>query len=239
MSARFACFVTGTDTGVGKSLVSAALLHLLVQGGLGAVGMKPVAAGSVLVDGRLVNDDVEQLAAASNLSLPAALRAPYILQAAAAPHIAASRDGVTILLEHLLDCYYQLAASAETVVVEGVGGFCVPLSDEADTADLAQQLGLPVVLVVGMRLGCLSHALLTAEAIRSRGLVLAGWVANLIDPDMEYLTDNIAALAARLGAPLLGVLPALGPQAAAADAATYLEAGLLPGWPLTEKTPDK
>jgi dethiobiotin synthetase len=239
MSARFACFVTGTDTGVGKSLVSAALLHLLVDGGLGAVGMKPVAAGSVVLDGRLVNDDVEQLAAAGNLSLPAALRAPYILQAAAAPHIAAARDGVTISLEHLLDCYYQLAASAETVVVEGVGGFCVPLSDEADTADLAQQLGLPVVLVVGMRLGCLSHALLTAEAIRSRGLVLAGWVANLIDPDMEYLTDNIAALAARLGAPLLGVLPALGPQAASADASTYLEAGLLPGWPLTEKNPDK
>ncbi len=237
MSARFACFVSGTDTGVGKSLVSAALLHLLVEGGLGAVGMKPVAAGAVLVDGRLVNEDVEQLAAAGNLSLPAALRAPYILHAAAAPHIAAARDGVTISLEHLLDCYHQLAASAEAVVVEGVGGFCVPLSDQADTADLARQLGLPVVLVVGMRLGCLSHALLTAEAIRARGLHLAGWVANLIEPDMEYLPDNIAALAARLGAPLLGVLPALGPQASAAHASVYLEAGLIAEWPLEQTTP--
>ncbi len=239
MSARFACFVTGTDTGVGKSLVSAALLHLLVEGGFNAVGMKPVAAGAVLIDGRLVNDDVEQLAAAGNLSLPAALRAPYILHAAAAPHVAAARDGVTVSLEHLLDCYHQLAASAETVVVEGVGGFCVPLSDEADTADLAQQLGLPVVLVVGMRLGCLSHALLTAEAIRSRGLNLAGWVANLIEPDMEYLTDNIAALVARLDAPLLGVLPGLGPHASAADASPHLEAGLLTGWPVTEKNTNR
>ncbi|MDY7575064.1 dethiobiotin synthase [Actimicrobium sp. CCI2.3] len=236
MSARFACFVTGTDTGVGKSLVSAALLHLLVEGGLGAVGMKPVAAGAVLVDGRLINDDVEQLAAAGNLSLPAALRAPYILEAAAAPHIAAAREGVTISMEHLLDCYHQLAASAETVVVEGVGGFCVPLSDVADTADLAQQLGLPVILVVGMRLGCLSHALLTAEAIRTRGLHLAGWVANLIEPDMDYLPENIAALVERLRAPLLGELPALGPQPSAAHASSYLNAGLVTGWPLEKNT---
>ncbi|MFT5533666.1 MAG: dethiobiotin synthetase [Burkholderiaceae bacterium] len=238
MNAHFACFVTGTDTGVGKTLVSAALLHLLVKAGLDAVGMKPVAAGAVLIDGRLANDDVDQLAAAGNLLLPIALRAPYVLQAAAAPHIAASREGITISLAHLLDCYRQLAARAEAVVVEGVGGFCVPLSDDADTADLAQQLGLPVVLVVGMRLGCLSHALLTAEAIRARGLSLAGWVANLIEPDMEYLPDNIAALTLRLDTPLLGVLPALGAQASATQASRYLDAELLTGWPATLKRPN-
>lgn len=231
MSARYGCFVTGTDTGVGKTLVSAALLHLLVDGGLGAVGMKPVAAGATMVDGRLANDDVDQLAAAGNLSLPAAWSAPYVLLAAAAPHIAAAREGVTLSLAHLLACYRQLEARAEAVVVEGVGGFCVPLSDDADTADLAQQLALPVVLVVGMRLGCISHALLTAEAIRARGLLLSGWVANLIEPDMPYLADNIEALAARLGAPLLGVLPDLGEQPSAAAAAQFLDAGLLAGWP--------
>ncbi|EGF31210.1 Dethiobiotin synthetase [Oxalobacteraceae bacterium IMCC9480] len=239
MSARFACFVTGTDTGVGKTLVSAALVHLLVEAGLGTVGMKPVAAGATMIDGRLANEDVDQLAAAGNLALPSAWCAPYILHAAAAPHIAAAREGVSISLDHLLDCYRQLEAGADAVVVEGVGGFSVPLSDDADTADLAQQLGLPVVLVVGMRLGCISHALLTAEAIRARGLRLAGWVANLIDPEMGYLPDNIAALVARLDAPLLGVIPALGGQASFIDASRFLEAELLAGWPSASAHTDK
>ena len=211
------CFVTGTDTGVGKTLVSSAMLSSFVASGLRAVGMKPVAAGLDLIDGTWRNDDVERLQAAGNVEAPLALRCPCLLRAPMAPHLAAQDEGVRIGLQPLLSAYAQLARQADAVIVEGVGGFRVPLADDFDSADLAVALGLPVVLVVGLRLGCLNHALLTAEAIRARGLVLAGWVGSAIDPRMLAFDDNLQTLRARLDAPLLGVVPHLAsPEAALA-----------------------
>lgn len=199
-------FVTGTDTGVGKTRVACALLHAYAQRGLRVTGMKPIAAGAEVKNGVLINDDVEQLIAASNVAAPRALINPYCFEPPIAPHIAADIAKKSININYLCECYRSLAALAEVVVVEGAGGFCVPLNDRETSADFAQQLALPVVLVVGMRLGCLNHALLTAQAIRARGLALAGWVANHVDRDMPYADENVMALQARLsriGAPLL------------------------------------
>ena len=200
-----AWFVTGTDTGVGKSLVAAALMHRLRERFARVTGMKPVAAGShPLADGRWTNDDVLALRDAASIDVPLSLINPCLLHAAVSPHIAAQRDGVTIELKR---------------IVEGAGGFLVPLGDSLDGGDLAQALRLPVVLVVGLRLGCLNHALLTAEAIASRGLHLAGWVANRIDPQMPEQQANIDLLAHRLGAPCIGDLPFAVPAIAHAAAA--------------------
>lgn len=197
------CFVTGTDTGVGKTLVSAALLHALARHHARVVGMKPVAAGTTLVQGIEANDDVLALRAASTFSVPAALDNPVLLPDPVSPHIAAARAGLRINIAHIVACHRQLAQLVDAVVVEGAGGFLVPLSPLETGADLAQALGLPVVLVVGLRLGCLNHALLTLEAIRARGLRLAGWVANHVDPAMLAQDDNIDFLQQRLAAPLL------------------------------------
>lgn len=213
------CFVTGTDTEIGKTLVSSALLHALGQAGVRAAGMKPLAAGAELRGGVWHNDDVDRILAASPLKLARELTTPYLLRTPAAPHIAAALDGVPIEPKKVLDAYAQVRAQAEAVVVEGVGGFRVPLTDDFDTADLARQLGLPVILVVGLRLGCISQALLTAEAITARGLTLAGWVANTVDPTMAHIAGNVEAIAARIGAPLLGQMPRFEHPTAAAAAA--------------------
>ena len=198
-------FITGTDTGVGKTLVACALLHAFARAGKRAVGMKPVAAGAARrADGPLVNDDVAQLLAASNVACALDLVNPYCFAPAIAPHIAAAQAGVEIDFARVAGAYTALAAKADTVIVEGVGGFCVPLTRDADAADLACRLGLPLILVVGVRLGCLNHAILTAHEIRGRGLKLAGWIANHIDPVMPAAAENIAALAERLATPLLG-----------------------------------
>jgi dethiobiotin synthetase len=227
---RFSCFITGTDTEIGKTMVSAAILHKLVQSGVRACGMKPIAAGAEMVEGALRNEDADQLRAAGNVHLPASLTTPFMLRTPAAPHIAAAIDGVAIDPVPIIAAYAEIAAASDAVVVEGVGGFRVPLNDDFDTADLAAQLNLPVVLVVGMRLGCISHALLTVEAVIARNLVLAGWVANQIDPHMAYLDENIEALAARIPAPLLGRVPFMdAPDFKAA--ATHINLGALPGWP--------
>ena len=196
-------FVTGTDTGVGKTVVTCALLHAFAARGLRVAGMKPVAAGADPGNGVLRNEDVEQLLAAANVAIPRHLANPYCFTPPIAPHIAAERAGVTLDLDHIGRCHAALTALADVVIVEGVGGFRVPLGTGIDTAQLAARLALPVVLVVGMRLGCLNHALLTAEAISARGLALAGWVANHVDPDMAAVDENVSALAARLTAPLL------------------------------------
>ncbi len=227
---RFSCFVTGTDTEIGKTMISAAILHQLVLKGVRACGMKPVAAGADLVDGELHNDDADLLRAAGNVHLPVNLTTPFMLRVPAAPHIAAAIDGVTIAPVPIIAAYAEIAAASDAVVVEGVGGFRVPLTDDFDTADLAAQLNLPVVLVVGVRLGCISHALLTVEAIIARNLVLAGWVANHIDPDMLYADENIAALAARIPAPLLGRVPFMD-RPDHQQAASYIDLAGLPGWP--------
>lgn len=210
-----AWFVTGTDTEVGKTFVSCALLHAMRQRGWTTLGMKPVAAGCD-AEGR--NEDVEQLIAASSVTAPRELVNPYAFRAAIAPHIAAAEEGRTIELASIVTAFEQLQDLADAVLVEGVGGFCVPLGaerDAADTADLAVALDLPVILVVGMRLGCISHALLTEQAIAARGLQLVGWVANRIDPAMSRFDENLAALQVRIAAPLLGVIPyGTTPQAA-------------------------
>jgi dethiobiotin synthetase len=198
-----ACFVTGTDTGVGKTLVSAGLLHALARHHRRVVGMKPVAAGVVPWAGDWASEDAIALRDASTVAVPAALDNPVLLPDPLSPHIAAARAGVQIDTAAIVRSYQALAAEADAVVVEGAGGFHVPLSDTATGADLAQALALPVVLVVGLRLGCLNHALLTAEAVRARGLTLAGWVANRVDPAMLAADENIASLRARLQAPLL------------------------------------
>ncbi|MES1980982.1 MAG: dethiobiotin synthase [Pseudomonadota bacterium] len=196
-------FVTGTDTGVGKTLISCALLHAGAARGLRVVGMKPVAAGED-EDGR--NGDVKKLRTASNVMAGLGQINPYSFFHAVAPHIAARNAGVRIEFSRILTSYRELCTQAEVVIIEGVGGFRVPLNELQDSAELAQQFALPMILVVGMRLGCLNHALLTADAIAARDLRLAGWVANVLDPDMPALQDNIAALEQRLDAPLLGVV---------------------------------
>jgi dethiobiotin synthase len=198
-----AWFVTGTDTEIGKTFVACALLHTLRRAGLSAVAMKPIAAG---FDDSGRNDDVERLLAASSLQPPRELVNPYGFKAAIAPHIAAAEEGRHIELTQIVAAFAQLQTLADAVLVEGVGGFCVPLDRTHDTADLAAALKLPVIMVVGMRLGCINHALLTQQAILARGLPLAGWVANRIDPAMLRCSENIAALQERLTAPLLGVV---------------------------------
>ncbi len=198
-----AWFITGTDTEIGKTFVSCALLHALRRAGQRAVAMKPVAAG---FDDKGRNDDVEQLLAASSLQAPREWVNPYGFKAAIAPHIAAEEEGRRIELPHITAAFARLQALADAVLVEGVGGFCVPLGPSCDAADLAAALQLPLILVVGMRLGCINHALLTQQAIAARGLPLAGWVANRIDPEMSRFSENLAALKERLAAPLLGVV---------------------------------
>jgi dethiobiotin synthetase len=197
-------FITGTDTGVGKTLISCALLHAFAAQGQRVVGMKPVAVGC---DDDGHNQDVEQLQAASNVLVSYGQINPYSFQNPIAPHIAAQNAGVRIDFARILTSYHELASQADVVIIEGVGGFRVPLNSNQDIADLALQLGLPVILVVGMRLGCLNHALLTASAIEACGLKCAGWVANVLNADMLAVQANIEALQQRLVAPLLGVVP--------------------------------
>ena len=199
-------FVTGTDTGVGKTLICCALLHGFAALGKSVIGMKPVAAGAAHGPAGMVNDDVALLRAASNVDAPLALVNPYCFEPPIAPHLAAEQAGAAIDLATIVSAYRRLAAIADIAIVEGVGGFCVPLNAGEDSADLAQRLGLPVILVVGLRLGCLNHALLTAHSIRAQGLTLAGWIANRVDPAMAAAERNVAALAERLAAPLLGVI---------------------------------
>ena len=214
-----AYFLTGTDTEIGKTFITCALLHRARQLGLKAAGIKPVAAGT---DAAGKNDDVERIRAAGNVVLPADVINPYCFAPAIAPHLAAAEAGVAIDFARIAAARASARLEADLVIVEGVGGFRVPLGVDRDSADLAVTLALPVILVVGLRLGCLNHALLTAEAIAARGLTLAGWVANRIDPDMARADDNIAALRERLGAPLLGSVPrCAGGQPA--DAAGHLD----------------
>ena len=201
-------FVTGTDTGIGKTVAACALLHALRKRGARVAPMKPIAAGAAGPEGVRANEDSLALIAAAGWARESLDDVtPILLREAMAPHIAALREGQRITLAPVRAAFERLAARADFIVVEGVGGFLVPLGDDLDAADLARELALPVVLVVGMRLGCLNHALLTARAIEAAGLPIAGWIANAIDPLMAVPEENVEALRKRLGAPLLGRLP--------------------------------
>ncbi len=214
-----AYFLTGTDTEIGKTFITCALLQHAAQRGIRAAGVKPVAAGTD-ADGR--NDDVENIRAASTVALADDILNPYCFSAAIAPHIAASEEGRHIEFATIQRACRQAMQQADLVIIEGVGGFRVPLGGDGDSADLAVALALPVILVVGMRLGCINHALLTAEAITARGLTLAGWVANRIDPAMARFDENLATLQTLLPAALLGVVPH-SPAGGSAGAAAFLQ----------------
>lgn len=224
-SETFSVFVTGTDTGVGKTLVSAALLHALARQHRHVVGMKPVAAGLVQHGGAWVSEDVLALRAASTVAVPPALDNPVALPEPLSPHLAAARAGRSVTVAELHAAWRGLQGLADAVVVEGAGGWRVPINERETLADLAIAIAAPVVLVVGLRLGCINHALLTAEAVRADGLKLAGWVANGIDRDMACREENIATLRRRLPAPLLGAIPWLD-----APDARRIELRLPEGW---------
>lgn len=193
-----AFFITGTDTDVGKTYVACKLIKDYVAQGYKVVGMKPVAAGGELVDGKWLNDDVLKLEAASNVKAPRELVNPYSFKEAIAPHIAAEIAGVEIEIEVIQQAFRRLAGMADIVIVEGAGGFLVPLNSKESMADLAVALNIPIILVVGMKLGCINHSLLTAEAIKARQLNLHGWVANKIAPDMPFCDENIATISQKL-----------------------------------------
>jgi dethiobiotin synthetase len=219
-------YVTGTDTGIGKTLASCALLHALRAEGRSAVGMKPVASGCERVDGAWRNDDALALQRASQPRPDYADINPYALPQPLAPELAARDAGIVVQARPLLAAYARLAAQAEVVVVEGVGGWAAPLAADLMQADLARALRLPVLLVVGLRLGCLNHAILSARAIAADGLALAGWIASDIDPGMARADDNMALLAARLPSPCWGRLPhSPQPDAASLAAGLRLPAG--------------
>ncbi|PPD56239.1 MAG: dethiobiotin synthase [Methylotenera sp.] len=195
-----AFFITGTDTGVGKTFIACKLIQQYVAQGYKVVGMKPVAAGCELVDGEWVNDDVLKLEAASNVKAPRALTNPYSFTEPIAPHIAAELTGKTIEISVIKDAFDALSQMADIVIVEGAGGFLVPLNNTEKLADLAQALNIPVVLVVGIKLGCINHAILTYEAVKARQIQMHAWIPNQIEPQMQYYANNIASIKANLSA---------------------------------------
>lgn len=201
-------FVTGTDTGVGKTLIASGLLTLAAQKGLQAVGFKPVAAGAHYLDGRLVNDDALALSAASTLNLDYEIVNPVALEAPVAPHVAAQESGIELTIEGLARDFDRIRdLKPDVLIVEGAGGWLVPINASQTLADFCVVTRVPVILVVGLQLGCLNHALLTADAIARAGATLAGWVANRIDPEMAAYEENLRYLTDRLPADCLGVLP--------------------------------
>jgi dethiobiotin synthetase len=203
----FSVYITGTDTGIGKTLASCALLHALRGHGLRAVGMKPVASGCTYSDGQWRNEDALALLAAGSHLLPYADCNPYALEHPLAPELAARDAGVDVALQPIFDAHARLATCADALVVEGVGGWLAPLSASLMQADLVRALRLPVVLVVGLRLGCLNHALLSTRAMLADGVHLAGWIGSQVDPCMARVEDNLGMLRERLPAPCWGVLP--------------------------------
>lgn len=200
-------FVTGTDTGIGKTVSSCALLHALRGSGLRAVGMKPVASGCEWLEARWRNEDALALQAASFPTPDYAALNPYALPAAVAPEFAARQAGIEIELAPMVEAYARLQALSDVVVIEGVGGWAAPLSAQWDQADVVRALGVPVVMVVGLRLGCINHARLTARAIQADGCRLIGWIANEVDPQMACLEENFDTLRQRLPVPCWGRLP--------------------------------
>ena len=205
MSQNF--FITGTDTDVGKTWTTIALMRYFQQQGESVLGMKPVAAGCQLVEGELRNDDALLMQQHASVVVPYSLMNPYRFELAVSPHIAANKVGARVDLEEMIKCYQQLDNQADKVLVEGAGGWFAPLTDDLSIEDLALALQLPVILVVAIRLGCINHARLTHQAIIHSGLRCAGWVGVSIDKDMSYAAENIETIKQSISAPLLGVLP--------------------------------
>jgi dethiobiotin synthetase len=202
-------FVTGTDTEIGKTWCSLGLIARLQQDGHCVATMKPIASGCESTADGLRNDDALKLQAQASLSQPYDRINPFAFSPAIAPHIAAAEAGVRIDIDAVADTARELGNQCDYMVIEGVGGWQVPLNEQDSVADMAARLELPVILVVGLRLGCINHALLTAESIRARGCMLAGWIGNIVDPQMQEQQNNIDAITARIHAPLLGVVPHL------------------------------
>ena len=219
-------YVTGTDTGIGKTVASTALLHALRARGLRAVGMKPVASGCERIDGAWRNEDATALQDASDPRPDYADINPYALPAATAPELAARQAGIEIALAPIVDAHRRLALQADIVVVEGVGGWAAPLSAQLDQRDVVRALGVPVIVVVGLRLGCINHARLAAQAIAADGATLVGWIGNDIDPALAQADAYFDLLRPRLAAPCLGRLP-FSPQPSAEDLAAQIDCGPL------------
>lgn len=209
MTLKTGYFVTGTDTEVGKTLVSGALILKLRELGRNAFGFKPVVAGTYQgQNGEYINEDIETLRVASNLPQTQSI-CPFVLDTPAAPHIVAKANGIELNVNKLLESFTGIQNENDFVVVEGAGGFIVPLNDHESLADFAQKIDLPIIVVVGMKLGCLNHALLTIEAIKTRKMKIAGWVANALAQEMSLLNENIQSLQDRIDAPFLGMIPTL------------------------------
>ena len=199
-------FITGTDTEIGKTRVACALLNILNKNDIKTVGMKPVASGAELVNNQLQNEDAINLINASTVKLPYGLVNPYVFKTPASPHIAASIDNQKIELDKITSCYREIESQSDFVIVEGVGGWLAPVNETQTVADMAEALQLPVIIAVGMRLGCLNHALLTAQHIQQNGLKLVGWIANSVDNNFSFLEENINTLTEQINAPLIARL---------------------------------
>ena len=198
-------FITGTDTGVGKTWATVALMRYFKRQGQSVVGMKPVAAGCEWIDGQLKNEDALLLQENASLLLEYSEINPYAFEMPVSPHLAAIDE--TVQLNELVQAFNKIKNKADVVIVEGAGGWLAPLSDDYDIADLASALQIPVIMVVGIRLGCINHARLTFQAIQASGVECAGWLAMCVDNDMDKQSENISTLKNKIPAPLLGVLP--------------------------------
>ncbi len=207
-------FVAGTDTEIGKTLVTAALIYKLNTLNPGsACAYKPVVAGTYRNgDGILCNEDLESYVLVQDPTIPQSTICPYVLDTPAAPHLVAAAHGKHLELDRMVQAYQTLQSRVTHVIAEGAGGFLTPIDDRHDLSGFAQRIQVPIILTVGIRLGCINHTLLTVEAIKQRGLTLAGWIANCIDPNMAYLNENITTLRHRIKAPLLGSIAHLPPS---------------------------
>ena len=210
-----ALFVTGTDTDCGKTLVASAVIHAYRNLGFSVLGMKPVASGSTMRDGHLVNDDVVSLINAANVSGPPEIVNPYIFEPAISPHFAARQSGIEISKEKILEAFNACQALADIVIVEGAGGWRVPLGEQLDIAGLASALDIPILIVSGLRLGCINHTILTCNDIRATGCKTIGWVANLIDKNYDLVAPTIATIQAAVEIPLVANIPWKTEQSAA------------------------
>jgi len=200
-------FITGTDTGIGKTIVSCALMHELAQQGYKVAGMKPIASGASFHNGQLQNEDALALIQHANTSADYERVNPYCFEPAIAPHIAAKQARVDINMSIIQQAFTELGKQADWVVVEGVGGWMVPINEQQVVADIAFELALPVILVVGLRLGCINHTLLTMESMQSKGVNIMGWIANQLDPDLTATEQIIKTLQNKLNSSYLGYLP--------------------------------